>query len=101
MNFFFSYLSFNIDLKILLSFRRKNNPHSHVSINLKTDGVLKQNGKARLTAKIMKEGQSLTNANVSFEVWQDGLQQSEYIEASESISGENQASKSFSKIRFS
>jgi hypothetical protein len=78
-------------------FQEEDHPHSHISINLKTDGDLKQSKKAKLTAKILKEGQPLINANVSFEVWQDGQQQSEYIEASESISGEYQASKSFSK----
>ncbi|GLB61019.1 FixH family protein [Cytobacillus sp. NCCP-133] len=78
-------------------FQEEEHPHSHVSINLKTDGALKQDGKARITAEILKEGKPLTNANVSFEVWQDEQQQSEYIEASESIPGEYLASKFFSK----
>ncbi len=78
-------------------FQEDEHPHSHVSINLETGGVLKENEEAELTATILQEGQPLTEANVSFEIWQDDQEESEYIDASESSSGEYQASKSFSK----
>ncbi|WP_233569737.1 FixH family protein [Falsibacillus albus] len=68
---------------------------SSVDIHFMKPETISANQNVTLTAHIMKENQPLENADVRFEIWQDGSDKHEYIDAKAASTGQYKSSYTF------
>lgn len=71
--------------------------HSSVSVQLDKSKTIKVNEEAVLKVKIQKENTPLSKANVRFEIWKDGSEKHDWVDAAEESSGVYQAKHQFSE----
>ncbi|WP_180953587.1 FixH family protein [Bacillus sp. T33-2] len=70
--------------------------HSQLSIEFPKEAAYQVNKDATLVAHITSGSEPLTEAEVSFEIWQEGQQKHEYVDAAEAGKGEYKVAKTFS-----
>ncbi|MBB6451797.1 hypothetical protein HNQ94_000218 [Salirhabdus euzebyi] len=59
-----------------------------IVMHIQVDSTVQKDREISLISHIKQNGEALTDAEVEFEVWQEGQEKHEYVEATESVDGE-------------